>query len=51
MDLPNCDLEDLWQAVRLRFERRRSLNDRLRWGLYSRIYRLVRAILVSGIRA
>ena len=51
MDLPNCDLEDLWQAVRLRLERRRRLSDRLRWGMYSRMYRLVRAILLFGIRA
>lgn len=50
MHLPNCDLEDLWQAVRLRFQRQGGAGGRLRWKVYLGFYRLVRAILLSGIR-
>jgi hypothetical protein len=51
MDFPNVDLEDLWQAVRLRYRRRRKgLVNRVQWALYSSFYRLVRRVLLAGAR-
>lgn len=46
----DLDLEELWQAVRCRFRRRRTLKDRLLWGLYSKLYQVVRTLLVSAAR-
>lgn len=50
MDATNCDLEDLWQGVRYRFRRRGGLLNRARWAFYSLFHRLIRAVLLAGIR-
>jgi hypothetical protein len=50
MDVPTCDLEDLWQAVRCRFRRRGGLRNRIYWVFYRGFYRLVRTVLLAGAR-
>ena len=46
----DLDLEELWQAVRCRFRRRTALKDRILWGFYYKLYRVVRTLLVSAAR-
>lgn len=50
MVAPTCDLEDLWQGVRCRFRQHRRLLNRARWTLYQCFYRVVRTVLLAGIR-
>ena len=50
MNLPNLDLEDLWQAVRCRFRGQREPATRIGWAFYRVFYRAVRAILFVGAR-
>lgn len=50
MDASVCDLEELWQGVRCRFRRRGGFLERIQWALYRSFHRIVRAILLAGIR-